>query len=338
MKKMKFGSVNGKNVTQYTISNGKMTVEIINYGATVRSIKLNMSDGTIRDVVAGYNTVEEYKTQSGYLGATVGRVANRIGGANYTLNGKVFTLNKNDGENTLHGGLSGFNDKVWEILDYGEDFVSFKYLSVDGEEGFGGNLTVTVRYTVTKENSLKIEYSAICDADTPISLTNHSYFNLNGEGGKNIFDTYLQIDADRITLVDDHLIPSGKCLEVGGTAYDFRNERKIGDYFNSDDLYLKKFGCYDTNFMLNGNGYRKIATAKDGGVEMQVFSDAVGVQLYTETFLEGRKGKCCVYKKGSAFCLETQNVPNAVNCKEFPSCILKKGEEYSTTTEYVFKF
>lgn len=333
-----FGLVRGQKVLEYTIGNERMSVGLIDYGARIRFINLKLADGTTKDVVLGYNTIEEYSTQNGHLGATVGRVANRIGGAKYTLNGKVFTLNKNNGENTLHGGLSGFGDKVWQTVDYGENFVTFKYLSVDGEEGFGGNLTTTVKYIVTENNSLKIEYSATSDADTPVSFTNHAYFNLNGENGKNVFDTELQIFADCITPVNEQLIPDGRYMAVENTVYDFTKGKKIGDYFDSNDEFLKKFGCYDVNYVPNGNGYRHIATAKDGGIEMLVYSDAVGVQLYTETFLEGRKGKTCVYEKGCAFCLETQHIPNAVNCAEYPSCILKKGEEYKTTTEYLFKF
>lgn len=333
-----FGIINGQKITEYQIGNDKVQVSLIDYGATIRSIILKMPDGTFRDVILGYNTIEEYAKQNGYLGATIGRVANRIGGAKYQLNGKTFTLSKNDGENTLHGGKEGFGHKVWQAIDFDENFVIFKYFSADGEQGFGGNLTVTVKYTVTEQNSLKIEYSAVCDADTPISLTNHAYFNLSGEDGKNIFDTILRINADQITPVNASLIPNGSYMSVRNTVYDFSNGKKIGDYFNSQDENLKKFGCYDINYVLNGKGYREIATAKDDGVEMQVFSDAVGVQLYTETFLEGRKGKKSVYKKGWAFCLETQNVPNAVNCKEYPSCIIKKDQEYKTTTEYLFKF
>ncbi len=338
MQKREFGFFNGQKVTEYIIGNGKMQVSILDFGATIRSINLQLSNGTWRDVVLGYNTIDEYASQNGYLGATIGRVANRIGGAKYTLNGKVFKLYKNNGENTLHGGKSGFSHKVWQTLDCGEDFVALKYYSADGEEGFGGNMEVIVKYTVTEKNSLKIEYTAVCDEDSPVSLTNHAYFNLNGEDSINVFDTMLTIDADTITPVNDNLITDGRYMSVKGTVYDFNTAKKIGDYFNSKDQYLKKFGCYDVNFMPNGKGFRQIATAIDGGVEMQVFSDAVGVQLYTETFLEGRKGKHSVYKKGWAFCLETQNVPNAVNCKEYPTCIIKKGQEYKTATEYLFKF
>lgn len=338
MKKENFGIAHGKQVAEYTITNGRMSVKLLDYGATIRAIELRLIDGTIRDVVLGYQTVDEYISHSGYLGATIGRVANRIGRAQYELNGKIYKLNNNDGENTLHGGLSGFNDKVWKLVDCGEDFIVFSYSSTDGEEGFGGNLTTLVKYTVTKENSLKIEYQAECDQDTPISLTNHAYFNLNGDDGKNIFDTFLQINADKITPVNLELIPDGKYMNIEHTVYDFKNGKKIGNYFNSEDLYLKKFGCYDVNFMVNGKGFRHVATAKDGGIEMQVFSDAIGVQLYTETFLEGRKGKRGRYNKGCAFCLETQNVPNAVNCPEYPSCILKKGQKFNSTTEYLFKF
>ena len=224
------------------------------------------------------------------------------------------------------------------MIDYGENFITFKYLSVDGEEGFGGNLSITIKYTITENNSLKMEYRATSDADTPISVTNHAYFNLNGENGKNVFDTQLQIYADYITPLNDERITDGRYMSVVGTVYDFTKGKKIGDYYNSDDEYLKKFGGYDINYMPNGKGYRLIASAKDGGIELQVYSDAVGVQFFTENSLDDRKGKSCTYKKGAGFCLETQNVPNAVNCKEYPSCILKKGEEYKTTTEYMFKF
>ena len=340
MKKENFGSIYGRQVTQYTLTNGRITAEIIDYGASLRSLKLKLKDGSVKDVVLGYNTVEEYATHSGYLGATVGRVANRIGGSRYTLNGKEYRLNNNDGENTLHGGVSGFNDKVWEAVEVSDHSVTFKYFSKNGEEGFNGNLETFVKYTVTEKNSIKIEYRAVSDEDTPVSLTNHSYFNLDGECGESVFNTELTIYADKITAVDENLITDGTFMPVKDSVYDFTKGKKIGDYFNSSDKFMKKFGCYDVCYVLNGNGYRKIATAKNenSGIEMEVYSDMVGVQLYTETFLDGRKGKSGTYKKGSAFCLETQHLPNAINCKEYPSCVLKKGEEYVSTTEYLFKF
>ncbi len=339
MKKELFGSVHGQNVYQYTLENKNMSVEIISYGARIKSAFIK-KDNAVYDVVLGYNTIEEYATQNGHLGATVGRVANRIEGGRYTLNGKEYTLFKNNGENTLHGGKSGFSDKVWKEVEVDNQSITLGYFSPDGEEGFGGAVSVEVKFSLTDDNSLKIEYSAKSDSDTPLNLTNHAYFNLDGECGDSVFETQMQIFADKITAVRDDLIPNGEFMQVKGTIYDFTSPKMIGDYLNSDDEYLKKFGCFDANYVVNGTGYRKVAIAKSlkSGIEMETFSDMDGVQFYTETFLEGRKGKSGVYKKGAGFCLETQFFPNAVNCKSFPSCILKKGEKFSSTTEYKFKF
>ncbi len=339
MEKKGFGRINEKDVYEYTIQNGNVKAKILNFGARIRSIELLRKDGSTLDVVLGYNTIEEYANYNGCLGATVGRVANRIGGSRFTLNGKEYNLTKNNGENCLHGGTLGFDKKLWELETFSDNSVTLKTFSPDGENGFPANMNVYVTFTVTDNQSLKIEYSAIADGDTPASFTNHAYFNLNGENGSNIFDTKLFIDADKITPVNEKLIPDGKYLDVKGTVYDFTTSKEIGNYFESNDENLKKFGCYDVNYALNGSGYRKIAVAKSdlSGIEMSVYTDMCGVQLYTEKFLDGRKGKTAVHKKGSAFCLETQYYPNAVNCVEYPSCILKKGKEYKSITEYEFK-
>ena len=339
MEKKGFGCFNGKQVHEYTIKNGNVCAKIIDFGARIRAVELLRKDGSILDVVLGYNTVEEYANYNGYLGATVGRVANRIANAKFTLNGKEYNLTKNNGENCLHGGTIGFDKKIWELGEFTENSVTLKTFSPDGENGFPANMNVSVTFTITDNQSLKIEYRAVADADTLASFTNHAYFNLNGESGQNIFDTELCINADKITPVNEKLIPDGRYLDVKGTIYDFTKGKKIGNYFESDDEYLKKFHCYDVNYALNGSGYRKIAVAKSdvSGIEMQVYSDACGVQLYTETFLEGRKGKTVEHGKGSAFCLETQFYPNAINCTEYPSCVLEKGKQFYSATEYQFK-
>lgn len=339
MKKEIFGEINGEKVHKYTITNGRIWADLIDYGARLQSLKLRCFDGTVKDVVLGFNTIEEYVQDNGYLGATVGRVANRIGKGRFVLNGKEYKLPMNDGENCLHGGVSGFDSKIWGATAT-ENSVSFNYVSADGEEGFPAELKVSVTYTVTDCDELKIEYYAISDGDTIVSLTNHGYFNLNGEGGEKVFTTKLFIDADSVISVDSDLIADGTFKNIKGTVYDFTTMKEIGDYTESKDAVLSKFGCYDVCYALNGKGYRKIAGAKseESGITMEVFSDMEGVQLYTEAILNGRKGKNCIYGKGSAFCLETQHFPNAINCPDFPSPILKMGDKYQSVTTYKFKF
>ena len=331
-----FGNLNGTDIYSYEIKKGNFSAEIITYGATLRKLTMPDKNGKITDVVLGYNTLEEYVNNGGYLGATIGRIANRIEGGKFTLNGNEYQVGLNEVKNSLHGGFKGFDKKIWRAT-YGEDFVILSFFSPDGEEGYPGNLNVTVTYRLTEEG-LKISYLAKSDKDTILSLTNHSYFNLNGEDGADITDTELFIDADNITPVKDDLIPLGTLKSVENTIFDFTSYKEIGKDLGSDDEFLKKFGCYDVNFALNGRGYRKVCSARSyrSGITMETYTDQAGLQLYTASYKEGRKGKVTTYYNNCAFCLETQNYPNAINCKDFPSPILKAGEEYKSTTLYKF--
>lgn len=338
MKEKLFGKIDDKPVYEYTLEKGGLKVGIITYGATIRSLNVTLLDGSVRDVVLGYNSLDEYVANNGCFGATIGRVANRISGAKYTLNGKEYKLVSNENENTLHGGPFGFNTKIWDVIECSENSISLGIFSPNGEGGFNANLSVAVKYTITKNNSLMIEYRALSDDDTPLSLTNHAYFNLNGECAENVMDTELIIDSDKILRVDENLIPNGDFIDVKGSVYDFNTAKVIGDYLNSTDENIKKYRCYDVCYVLNGNGFRKVAGAKsnDKKLQMEVYTDMDAMQLYTENYLLGRMGKSGKYGLASAFCFETQRYVNAINVKSFPSCVLKKCVEYKSQTEYKF--
>lgn len=339
MKKQLFGNIYGKEVYKFTLTDGKVSAEIVTYGGAVRALYVPDKDGKIKDVVLGYETLEEYRVNDGYLGALIGRVGNRIGKGKFSLNGREYVLAKNDnGKNSLHGGNSGFNDKVWDYEIIGEK-LKLSYVSADGEEGFPAELKVSVVYSV-EDGALKIEYEAVSDGDTVINLTNHSYFNLDGEGSGDILDTVIRIDADKITPTDKELITHGDFMSVENTPHDFREPKKIGKDIDCKTEQLEFAGGFDTNYVLNGTGFRNIATAvgTKSGIVMDVYSDQAGVQFYSGNFLGERKGKNgSVYNKRGGFCLETQGFPNAVNCQEYPSQILKKGDKYRTVTAYRFR-
>lgn len=330
-----FGFIDGKKVKMYILSNGKAKAEIITYGATVRSFGL-LENGDFNDVLLGYDTLEEYAKNDGYLGAIIGRVGNRTGEGRFVLNGKVYHVGINDNGNSLHGGIKGFDSKVWDDKVEGDTLV-LSYRSVDGEEGYPGNLDITVKYSLTNANGLKIEYFAVCDADTVVNFTNHAYFNLNGQGNGDILDNVLYIDADKITPVDEKLICRNEFYEVEDSVFDFRTPKRIGVDIESQDKVMKNCGGYDVNYVLNGEGFRKIAYAKSDktGITLSVFTDQKGVQFYSGNFLSGVNGKNgTIYNKRNGFCLETQNFPNAINCKDYPNSVLKKGEKFYSVTVY----
>ncbi len=338
MKQEIFGKLDGKDVVKYTLTNGKVTAGILNFGGTIQSLIVPDKNGNPVDVILGYDNIEDYRTNAGYLGAVIGRVGNRIEKGRFTLNGKQYQVGVNNGENSLHGGISGFDDKIWDVEIIGET-LKLSYVSVDGEEGYPATLNVTVTYSI-ENDGLKIEYNAVSDGDTIINLTNHTYFNLDGEGNGDILGTTLNIDADAVTPTNDKLIPQGDIMKVEGTPHDFRIPKTIGRDIEEKSQQLIFAGGYDTNFILNGKGFRKIATAKavSSGICMDVFTDQIGVQFYSGNFLSGVKGKGeSVYHKRYGFCLETQGFPNAINCPNFPSPILKKGQKYHTVTLYSFK-
>ncbi len=326
-----------KGIESYKIENASGAyVVVITFGARIASLCVNDRDGKLVDVVAGFENVDDFMGENPYFNAVVGRVCNRIGGAKFELDGNEYNLFKNDGNNHLHGGKVGFDSRLWTAQIVDGKGVKMSRLSPSGEEGYPANLNVSVTYSLSDDNALSIEYEASADGDTLCSLTNHAYFNLDGDF-KTVLGHKVFIDADFVTAVDDELIPHGERKNILGTAFDFTKEKTIGRDINEDEHMLKIARGYDFNYVLRGEGYRKVATAKGekSGVKMSVFTDRPCMQLYTGNFLEGLKGKK-IYGYQSAFCMETQGFPNACNVPSFESIILKKGETYTARTTYKF--
>ena len=309
-------------------------VTLIDYGAAVQALTVPDRQGKPMDVVLGYDSAAEYETNGGFLGATIGRMGNRIGGASFTLNGKVYPLAKNDGENHLHGGFCGFDRRMWQGEACGEDTVCFHRLSPDGEEGYPGNLQVQVAFTLA-DHTLTIRYDADTDADTVVSLTNHSYFNLNGGG--TVLDHYLQLSAERFTENDSACLPTGKLLPVAGSAFDFRTPKTIGLDIDCGEEQLIRGGGYDHNFVLTGASPAAVLWSEASGIRMTMHTDLPGVQFYSGNSLLARQGKDGAhYDVRFAACLETQLFPNALRCYGFPSPILRAGQHLHTETAYAF--
>ena len=329
------GSLLGKNVYKITLSNGVIDVALTNYGATVMSLFIPDKFGNKINVVAGFDSLEEYVENTTKIGATVGRVAGRIANGKFEIDKKEYNTTINQKGNTLHGGVEGFDKKVWDLVEYSltDRKVTFAYISPDGEEGFPSTLKVNATYTLTDDNSLKIEYEAVSDGDTIVSLMNHSYFNLDGDGSGEVFETKLLINSDIITPPNECGVVDGTLLNVKNTVYDFTLERKIGDVSKT---VFPSGNTYDVNYLFD-TSYKKIASAKSekSGIVMDAYSNADGMQLYLPIRL---KGKYIDYPNYSFFCLETQRVPNAINCKNLPSPMIKKGDKYYSRTEYRFSF
>lgn len=337
IKKEIFGNLDGKEVYVYTLDNQNgLRAEILNYGGIIKGLYVNG-----KDVVLGRDTLEEYLDNDGYFGALIGRNSNRIHNAEFALNGIKYTLAKNDGNNNLHGGNIGFDKKVWDAQEFDkkEPKLVLLLFSKDGEEGFPGNAQVKVTYTLTEENGLNIHYEATCDKDTVMNLTNHSYFNLNGHDSGIIDNQTLKVHSRFFTPNTDECVPCGEILKNDNTPFDLRHGKAFKEIFDSDFEQITKFGGFDHNFVLDGEDYRKIAEAKGDEITMEVFSDAVGAQIYTGNFVSNTrvcKGGV-IYGKHHAFCVETQFYPNSLEFSHFPSPILRAGEKYDTTTEYRFK-
>jgi aldose 1-epimerase len=337
----------GEEITLYTLKNKNgMEIGVMNYGAILTSIKVPDAKGQVTDVALGFDSLEGYLGPHPYMGATVGRYANRIAKGKFKLNGKEYTLATNNGPNALHGGLKGFDKKVWtakSIDTPSGPAVEMTYLSPDGEEGYPGALTATVTYALTNDNEIRISYRATTDADTVLNLTNHSYFNLAGAGKGGILDHVVTIQADRFTPVDSGLIPTGELKSVEGTPFDFRTPTAIGARIDQvADEQIKLGGGYDHNFVINGEAgvMRLAARVKEpvSGRVMEVLTDQPGMQFYTGNFLDGSvigKGGA-KYEKRFGFCMETQHFPDSPNKPDFPSVVLKPGETYATTTVYRF--
>lgn len=325
---------NGQEVYCWRIENSAgMSAEILDYGATIRSIIVPDRNGIPTDVVLGYDSLEEYVNNGGCFGGTVGRFANRIGGASFELNGKTYPLYANNGANHLHGGKLGFHKRVWQAQET-EDGVTFKILSPNGDEGYPGNLRLQVKFS-WKGSGLELFYRAESDQDTIVNFTNHVYFNLDDE--KDVRQQLLRIDADRFTLNDANCLPTGEILNVAGTAMDFRQEKSIGRDADNEEPCVKLSGGYDSNFILNGRGETMRARSVKSGIVLTASTDQPGVQLYTANGMKERRckgGKRYGHRGG--FCLETQHYPDSVHHPDWPSCILRAGEVFESQTVYAF--
>lgn len=329
-------TASGYEVKEYILDNGNIKAHILNYGGIINKLFVRDKNGEMRDVVLGYDDVYGYESNGGYLGAFIGRVANRIKGGEFTLNGEKYKLYQNDGVNSLHGGKNGFDKKIFDV-QIEDDKLVLSALSPDGEEGYPGNMNIKVIYSL-EGSAINLCYECTSDKDTPVSLTNHSYFNLSGE--QTILDHVLTVNADFITPIDKELIPTGELMVVEGTPFDFKNGTKIGQYIDYPHTQIKHGGGYDHNFVLkNYNKYEKVANlyCEKSGISMDVYTDNFGVQVYSGNFLDGVKGKNgVVYGKRGAVCLETQNFPNAINQLSFPSAVLKAGGTFKRKTTYDF--
>lgn len=347
IEKQSFGEMkDGQKVDLYTLVNSNdMRVSITSYGGIITKIIVPDKDGKMGDVVLGFNDLAGYLANELYFGAIVGRYGNRIAKGKFTLNNFEYSLATNNGPNHLHGGVKGFDKVLWtakKINQGDQPGLELNYLSLDGEEGYPGNVTIEVVYTITKDNELKIEYTGTTDKITILNPTHHSYFNLTGDPTKTILDHELMIDADKTTEVASGLITTGKLTEVVNTPMDFRKSTKIGARINTADAQLKLGLGYDHNWVLNNydKQVKKVVELYDpqSGRLMELLTDQPGMQFYSGNFLDGSiKGKNGInYQCRSGLCLEAQKFPDSPNKPEFPSAILKPGETYRQTTIYKF--
>jgi len=344
--KAPFGkTADGKSVEIYTLT-GKNGVEakISTFGATLVSLKEPDRNGKLANVVLGFDTVDPYVKGVPFYGATIGRYGNRIAQGKFTLDGKTYQLPTNDGPNSLHGGVKGFDKHLWKaeaVETKDGSALKLTYISADGEEGYPGQLTVHVTYTLRNDNALAIAYEAVTTKPTVVNLTNHTYFNLTGTPDKTILDHVLTIKADRITPVDKTLIPTGELKPVKGTPFDFTKPTAIGARIGADNEQLKFGKGYDHNWVLNSTG--KLATAAiledpSTGRVLEVQTAEPGVQFYSGNFMDGKPaGKGTVYKHRTGLCLETQHFPDSPNKPGFPSTVLRPGQTYHTETVLLFR-
>jgi aldose 1-epimerase len=345
--KQAFGTTrDGKRVELYTLTNSHgLEVRAMTYGGIIVSLRVPDQKGQLDDVVLGYDTLDGYLKSSPYFGAIIGRYGNRIAKGKFTLDGKSYTLAINDGPNSLHGGVKGFDKVVWHAEPFekkGAVGVVFNYTSPDGEEGYPGTLQVTVTYTLNDQNELLFDYHATTDQATPVNLTNHSYFNLAGDGQRDILGHLLMLNADRFTPVDKTLIPTGELRSVKGTPFDFTQPTAIGARIDQKDEQLIFGRGYDHNFVINRTGPGLVLAARvqepTTGRVMEVLTTEPGIQFYSGNFLDGTltgKGGH-VYQHRYGFCLETQHYPDSPNHPNFPSTILRPGQTYRSKTVYRF--
>ena len=332
----------GEAVLRYTITNTSgASVSLLNYGAMWQTMFVPNRKGELVDVVLGYDTIEDYLNNHMFLGAIVGRVANRIRDGRFTLNGVEYQLAINNGKNCLHGGLVGFDKKIWQAKVDG-DSVFFSMTSPDGDENFPGTLSVVVIYSLTETNALSIQYLLNADQDTIQNMTQHAYFNLAGQGNGSVLAQTLHVDASRSTRIDSALIPTGEIYPVAGTPLDFTKPKPIGQDIKAKADFIDLFGGYDHNFVLDHpkGGVERVATVADpaGGIAMDVYTDQPGMQLFTPPDFSSMTGKGGIqYGVYPAFCLETQHFADAVHHPNFPSIVLHAGEVFSSETIYQFR-
>lgn len=338
--------IDGKQVSLYTMHNGDITMQVTNYGGRIVSLWMPDRRNSFEDIVLGYENIDKYVNNTGerYLGAVVGRCANRIGNGSFTLNGQTYQLTKNDGENTLHGGLIGADKMVWDVVSTNDSVIEMHTVFADGQDGFPGNLEVNMSYTLTAANTLEIRYSAITDSTTLCNLSNHSFFNLKGEGNGTVLDHEMQIHSRYMTTINDQILTDGKFSGVKNTPFDFREKHTIGERINAEDEQLANGHGYDHNWILDKSTpeeYTWAATVSDpkSGRQMEVWTDQVGLQFYSGNFFDGKcngkYGHPIGYREGLA--LETQYFPDAINHPTLaPMPILNPGEEYHQLTIYKF--
>ena len=340
----KFDSlIDNRQVKLYQIKNNNgVSASLTNYGARIISLLVPNQDGKLTDVVVGLGSIKEYKeTADPYFGATIGRYGNRIANGKFSIDGLTYQSTQNNGTNMLHGGVKGFHDVVWDATKLNDSTLQFNYLSKNGEMGFPGNLQVKVIYQLTTDNALKISYEATTDKTTITNLTNHAFFNLNGEGSGDVLDHQMQIFANQFTPVDSLLIPTGVLAQVENTPFDFRTSETIGKRIETKEEQLIFGKGYDHNYVLSGTGSQIHAAKVIGeksGIVMDVYTDQPGIQFYSGNFMKGAN----TFKGGSkdefrtAFCLETQHFPDSPNQPNFPSTLLKKGETLKSESSYQF--
>jgi aldose 1-epimerase len=345
IEKKLFGKLpDGKEVHQYTLTNSSGSkVTIISYGAIITSIIVPNRNGKFEDVVLGYDTLQGYINDKTFLGSIVGRYGNRIGKGQFQLEGKTYQLATNNGENHLHGGIVGYNKKLWdaEAIEGHEPALTLTLVSPDGEEGYPGTVTLVVTYTLTNKNELRVDYKGTTDKTTILNPTQHSYFNLSGTLSQTILDHRISIEADSFTIVDKGQIPTGQIMSVANTPLDFRTIKAIGAHIDEKYEQLQIGRGYDNNWVLrNFDGkVRKVAEVEEphSGRVMIVHTDQPGIQFYSGNSLGETKGKNGVtYKRRTGFCLEAQGYPDSPNKPEFPSVVLKPGDIYKQTTIYQF--
>jgi aldose 1-epimerase len=343
MQRSVFGKLDdGTVVDRITLGGADLEVDLLTYGATIQSLRVPDASGRVADVVLGFSDITGYVEAHPYFGATIGRFANRIANGRFSLDGRDYQLPVNNGPNCLHGGTRGFDRQVWAVEDASGEAAGFRLVSADGDMGFPGQLTATVQFTV-EDRDLRIDYTATTDAPTVVNLTNHSYFNLAGEGAGTIEHHELMLAAERFTPVDATAIPTGAVLPVGGTPMDFCQPRAIGTALRENDDQLLHCQGFDHNWVIDGAAGEEVRLAARvvdprGGRALEVWTDQPGVQFYSGNFLDatlaGKSGR--VYRQGDAFCLETQHFPDSPNQPAFPSTVLRPGETFTTTT--IFRF